>query len=195
MDSPTGRPPPRSSSIKANLCKLLSGKATRSSYALNSKKKLTKSGWSCSSLSTASSFDHPTNCSLTRLTEEHDPSRVMRNLSLSKSSDLIAASISQDSSHDPNPTDEGKVGIRRFSVTNTDQDDAAKCHVKRHPVAALSDNVVMRDKTGTGSAKQQRPKSEYTFSNPVQMRGRRVNRGTARHSTFEVRTHLFTFFS
>lgn len=192
MDSPPQRPPPRSSSIKANLCKLLTGKATRSSYALNSKRKLTKSGWSCSSLSTVanSAFDHPANCSLTRLTEEHDPSRAMRNLSLSKSSDLIAASISSpDGCHsDTRQTHQQKVRITSVPVANSDcsQEAANNCHVKTIPLAVLSEKVVMRDKNGISSSMQHRPKSEYTISNPVApMRGRRVNRANAR-STIEV---------
>lgn len=191
--SPTGRPPPRSSSIKANLCKLLAGKGTRSSYALNSKKKLTKSGWSCSSLSTATSFDHAaTNCSLTRLTEEYDPSNTMRNLSLSKSSDLIE-DLKSESSFKPNQVQDGRAAISSLPATdtNSNQDEAAMFQAKRHPAALLSDKVIMREKSSASGGRQQRPKSEYTVSNPVvQMRSHRPNKSTTRHSTFEV---LFPF--
>lgn len=66
---PRPRPPPRSASIRSNICKLLNTKGSRSSYVLNPNP---KSRWSCSSLSTSSSspFDGHTNCSLTRLSEE-----------------------------------------------------------------------------------------------------------------------------
>ena len=179
----------RSSSIKANLCKLLASKSTRSSYALNHQKKLTKSRWSCSSLSTAtsSSFDQPANCSLTRLSEEpHDTCNALHRLSLSKSSDLLAGPEPQASKAvveapacrplppPPQPPQRPSPSACQASVAQQATTNGTR--------------VVLRDKPTT-AAKQQRPKSECIMANPVvvHMRNRRgTGRSAARHSTIEV---------
>ena len=189
MDSPPLRPlrpPPRSSAIKANLCKLLSAKSTRSSYALNPHKKLTKSRWSCSSLSTAtsSSFDQPTNCSLTRLTEEQDTLHALHRLSLSKSSDLLSFPASDS------------VTLRQEAQPSRMPDGASEgmhvpvtCSSSAAAAAAKSGKVTLRERTG---AKQPRPKSECVLQNPaVQIRNRKVVKSANRHSTIEVSRRPF----
>lgn len=184
------RPPPRSSSIKASLCKLLSTKSTRSSYVLNSNKKLTRSRWSCSSLSAvthSSPLDQSTNCSLTKLTEEDEPTRILRNLSLSKSSDLLAASISsQDRVQNPvfEKATKGWTSGLPGAADICPRDSSTKSHVTAVP--AQNQSVVRRDKT-TLSGRQMRPKSECILTNTsVQLRARKVNRSNVRHSTVEV---------
>lgn len=190
------RPPSRSSSIKASLSKILSTKSTRSSYVLN--KKLTRSRWSCSSLSAVTSsspFDQSTNCSLTKLTEEDEPTRIMRNLSLSKSSDLLAASISpQDrvqNSVVESKTKGWATGLSAVTDGLYPRGPATKCQINPMPgIDRLNDGVVRRDKTSGCGKQQPRPKSECILSNcSVQMRSRKLNRSSNRHSTIEVTIH------
>lgn len=180
------RPPPRSSSIKNNICKLFATKSNRSSYALNPKKKsLTRSRFSCSALSAVAGTDCDLslNRSLTRLPEEGEPLKALQSLSISRSNEEVTADFVSRQNGRQDCPDRGPH-VSQHPAAKGSGATQSYTSLRSNNTVTKDNNVVLRNKTCSQNA---RPKSECFFGDTgVRLREHKPKRGAERFSTFEV---------